>query len=406
MAMVDCRHFNGYKPCGRNAVCDDSCPALERAGARVLLVHLGALGAVVRSTALLAPLRRKFPRAHLTWVTDAPADRLLKGHPGIDRVLTTSDADLLSLSALEFDVALVVDKSLKAAGVLARTRADLHFGFRVDARTGAILPATAAADELWRLGLDDHAKFFVNRKPEIRLATEALELGPWRGDDYHLPLSAAEERLRDERKRQWSRSGALPVIGLNTGCSNVIAAKKLTVEAHRDLIRRFEGVGRVVLLGGPEDTVRNERISFGMDVVSSPTERGLRDGYVSVAACDVVVTGDSLGMHLAIAAGVWTVAWFGPTCAHEIELYGRGEAVLSKAPCAPCWKRVCDKTPMCYDQVDLSEIVAAAKRGLVRDRGTEKSTEKSQPCQSAMTESATDAPCSSSSRPPSSAISS
>lgn len=367
MAVSECRHFSGYKPCGRNAVCDESCPSLERPGARVLLVHLGALGAVVRSTALLAPLRRKFPKAHLTWVTDAPADRLLRAHPGIDRVFTTSDADLLSLSALEFDVAFVVDKSLKAAGVLARTKADLHFGFRVDPRTGAILPATVAAEELWNLGLDDHGKFFVNRKPEIQLVTEALELGPWRGDDYNLPLSAAEEILRDERRSKWSDGGRRFVVGLNTGCSDVIAAKKLTVDAHRELVRKLNRKDvRVVLLGGPEDTVRNQRIAFGLDAVESPTESGLRDGLVSVAACDAVVTGDSLGMHLAIAAKVWTVAWFGPTCAHEIELYGRGEKILAKAPCAPCWKRVCGKSPMCYDLVDLNELAAAVDRGLAR----------------------------------------
>lgn len=364
--ILDCRHFNGYKPCGKSATCDDSCPHKDIVRTRLLIVHLGALGAVVRSTSLLKAMKRKFPASHLTWVTDAPAHKLLQGHPAIDRVLTTGEADLLSLGALEFDAAFVVDKSLKASGVLARTKADLVYGFRADARTGAVLPATPAAEELWNIGLSDHLKFNVNRKAETRLAHEALELGSYLHDDYWLPLTAREEAEKIRRRLEWSDGGRRRVIGVNTGCSDVIAAKKLSLAGHRDLIAALlkEKDVRIVLLGGPEDTRRNHEIAFGLDVISSATEAGLRDGLVSVAACDAVITGDSLGMHMAISQKVWTVAWFGPTCAHEIDLYGRGETVLSKAPCGPCWKRSCQQASMCYDQVDFNEILTAVRKGL------------------------------------------
>jgi heptosyltransferase II len=125
---------------------------------------------------------------------------------------------------------------------------------------------------------------------------------------------------------------------------------------------------RVVLLGGREDTVRNQRIAYGLDVVQTTTDRGLHDGIVSVAACDRVVSGDSLGMHLAIGLGIWTVAWFGPTCAHEIDLYDRGVLVQTQASCSPCWKRSCDRSPMCYDLVSVDDLIngleATEKRAL------------------------------------------
>lgn len=364
--MIECRHFRGDRPCSRATQCDEACSSLEVPGSRLLLIHLGALGAVVRSTSLLAPLRRRFPKAHLTWVTDAPAHHLLQTHPGIDRVLTTSEADLLQLSALEFDVALVADKSLKAAGVLRRTQADLIFGFVAEPRTGAIIPATEHAQELWQLGLNDHQKFFVNGKTETQLLTEALALGPWRRDEYHLPLTAPEKQMQGFRHGQWSRQGRQAVIGLSTGCAATIPAKKMSVENHRELLARLRSWSdvRVVLLGGPEDQQRNAAIAEGFDVVLSPMDRGLRDGLVSVAACDVIFTGDSLGMHMSISQAVWTVAWFGPTCAHEIDLYGRGEKIMTKAACGPCWKRTCHKDVMCYDLVDLDEVLAALRRGV------------------------------------------
>lgn len=300
----------------------------------------------------------------MTWVTDKPADQLLKNHPGIDRVLTTTQEDLLKISALEFDVALVIDKSLKALGVLKQTKAKEHFGFKVHATTGAILPATAAATELWNLGLNDHDKFFLNKKSEIQLATEALEL-KYERDEYDLPLTLNEEILRDERSLSWSLDPNTPIIGLNTGCSGVIPFKKWTVEYHREVIEALlkAGYKNIVLLGGPEDSERNQKIAHGLPVANSPTNLGLRDGLVSVAACDVVLSGDSLGMHMAISQKKFVIAWFGPTCAHEIDLYGRGEKLLAQVPCAPCWKRLCNKEQMCYDHVPIAQVMHAVRKG-------------------------------------------
>nr|WP_295904970.1 glycosyltransferase family 9 protein [uncultured Bdellovibrio sp.] len=329
----------------------------------VLIVHLGALGAVVRSTSLLKAIKRKYPRSMVTWVTDAPAHHLLKNHPAIDRVLTTAEADLLQLGALEFEVALVIDKSLKAVGVLKRTTVDQVFGFTASPRNGAIVPATPAAEELWELGLNNQKKFFENEKPETQLMIEALELGDYQRDDYWLPLTENETREATLRHYQWlSERNKELIIGLNTGCSPVIPYKKLTVDYHRMMIERILKdfpKAEVVLLGGPEDTDRNALIAQGLPVISSQTESGLRDGLISVAACDVVITGDSLGMHMAISQQKQVIAWFGPTCAHEIDLYDRGFKILTKSPCSPCWKRTCEKNIMCYDQVSLEEIVHA-----------------------------------------------
>jgi len=320
---------------------------------------------VVRSTALLKALHEKYPRAQVTWVTEAPADQILRGHPQIDRVFTLSPRDLLQLSALEFDVALVIDKSLIAAGLLEQVKVSKVYGFGVDAKTGGTRPLNRAAVELWELGLDNEKKFFKNQKSEIQLVHEALELKWFPDNEYDLPLALKEDGLRAERHQRWQVELDQPVIGLNTGCSDVIPSKKWTVETHRQVIRSLlaRGYRNLVLLGGPEDRERNLLIAQGLPVFPSPTDMGLRDGLVSVAACDLVITGDSLGMHMAISQKKYITAWFGPTCAQEIELYGRGDKVLTKAPCAPCWKRSCGEKKMCYDQVDLSQVMESVEKG-------------------------------------------
>lgn len=367
---IDCLHFNGYKPCDKAIHCS-KCNQYRPAGTSVLLIHLGAIGAVLRSTSLLSGINHKYPNSQITWVTDSACSSLLKNHPRLRRVLTLSSADLLQLEALSFDVIIVVDKSLTAIAIADKVerrqalqkKKTLRFGFCCEERTGAILPATKAACELWSLGLNNDDKFFKNNKSEVQLMYEAFELSLVSSNkasvtaEYDLPLTAEESLLLKTRRAAWQKVSQ-PIVGINTGCSGVIAHKKLSIQGHRQLISELLslGVKNIVLLGGPEDTQRNLEIAKDLPVIQSPTTLGLRDGLVSVGACDIVITGDSLGMHMAISQKKYVVAWFGPTCAQEIEFYGRGQAIHTLASCAPCWKRTCDKSVMCYDLVDFKKL--------------------------------------------------
>lgn len=366
MGEIHCRHFNGYKPCGKNEICSrERCGSYQGVGSRVLVIHLEALGAVLRSTALIPAIRERFPGSVITWVTKSPA---LLENLELERVLSLNTEDLLKLEALSFDVALVVDKSLTASGILRRVQVDEVRGFRTDSLSGAIVPANREASELWELGLNDHKKFFVNQKSEQRLTHEALNLGNYHRDEYQVRLHSSEAETALARRVKWSPSGA-PIIGINTGCSPTLKAKKLSIDGHRKLIAKIQRHPTlkdcpIVLLGGREDEERNLQIASNTDVILSPTGSGLRDGMASVAACDLIFSGDSLGMHMAIGLKKWVVAWFGPSCASEIDLYGRGHKIMTQAPCSPCWKRVCGQPVMCYDQVDFNATTTALAQGL------------------------------------------
>lgn len=321
----------------------------------------------MRSTALLAPIKRKYPLSHITWVTQKPAEQLLINNRLIDRVICLEAINILGLTALQFDVIFCIDKSFQATGLAANIQSKSLYGFHLDAQTATILPATKSANELWELGLSNQKKFFENQKSEARLICEALELGPYQRDCYILNLSDGEKQESKNRRKDWSQNSKL-VVGINTGCSPVIAYKKLSIAAHRQLINKISKNTdfQIVLLGGKEDQIRNREIGAGLGVIQSPTDQGLRDGIVSCEACDIIVSGDSLGMHIGIALKKWSVTWFGPTCAQEIELFDNGIKVLSDAPCGPCWKRDCDKPRMCYDLVDLNKIYSGILLGQQR----------------------------------------
>jgi hypothetical protein len=61
----------------------------------------------------------------------------------------------------------------------------------------------------------------------------------------------------------------------------------------------------------------------------------------------------------------YVVAWFGPSCAQEIDLYDRGEQIQSATmPCSPCWKRSCDKDHKCNESIAAEVFIGALERGL------------------------------------------
>jgi heptosyltransferase-2 len=71
-------------------------------------------------------------------------------------------------------------------------------------------------------------------------------------------------------------------------------------------------------------------------------------------------------MHLAIGLKKRVIALFGPTCAQEIELYGRGDKVVSSIPCVPCYRRNCEVSPNCMEAITAEEVMKRIKGLLPR----------------------------------------
>ncbi|MEO8398992.1 MAG: glycosyltransferase family 9 protein, partial [Ignavibacteriaceae bacterium] len=135
-----------------------------------------------------------------------------------------------------------------------------------------------------------------------------------------------------------------------------------TIEQHKYLIGKLLEIGKfkIILLGGPEDTQRNEEIysEFEEDIINTPTNLGVRKGACFESLTDVVITGDSFGMHLAIALKKYVIAWFGLSCWNEIDLYDRGVKLFNEDLfCSPCWKKVCPYNLECIQLIDLDKII-------------------------------------------------
>jgi heptosyltransferase-2 len=363
--VPDCRLFTGYKPCVPYKLCE-GCQDRIPLGTRILLVNLDALGTVLATTAQLPAIKRRFSNSHITWITRKNALPLLANNPFIDHLVEWNDEERMILLQQKFELVLNADKSRPAAAFTNAVHAETKRGFGLNAN-GAIVPLNAGAEYGFRLGVDDHFKFRLNQRTGNDILAEAWEVD-YQRDEYVLPLTENELAECERWRKELGLDEAAVVIGFNTGCSQIFALKKLEIETQAQAIRRIAAEmpeAKIILLGGREDTERNQRLvelTNGI-AIPTPTTLGLRAGVVLENLADLVVSGDSLGLHIAIALKKHLVGWFGLSCAAEVDLYDRGIKIIRDLPCAPCWKKVCDMPhgPICVTEFKPEWIVDAVR---------------------------------------------
>jgi len=329
-------------------------------GARILIIKLGALGDVVRTTCLLPTLKRLYPLSHITWVSRPNGVRILQAEPAIDQLVVFDAEGILALTQQKFDLVLSLDKDVSAAALCDSLQCPDKRGIGLS-DWGTIQPLNAECESYFELGLDDHLKFDVNTKSYPQLIHEAVGFEYTRRP-YRLHCDCATLAWARRMFEPWRAECAGPIIGLNTGAGNGFANKAPSVqrwiEVAASLVRSGFGVA---LLGNGGERAGHAVIAeqVGRGVYRTGNDNSEPQFVAIVSQCDVVVTGDTLAMHVALARNVPVVALFGPTCEQEIDLFGMGTKIVTPLDCAPCYKRVCDKSPNCMDSISAQQIIQA-----------------------------------------------
>jgi ADP-heptose:LPS heptosyltransferase len=355
---LDCRYFIGDRPCKFKRTCE-ACATYSPMGKRILIVKLAAIGDVLRTTPLLRGLKRKFAQSHITWVCAKEAIPLLKTNPFIDRILPFDFSALLPLEVETFDLALGLEKEPAGAALTSRVKAREKKGFSLTPE-GSVFPLNKGSEYAFFLGLADDLKFYQNQKtyPELIYEIAGIE---YEKDRYILDLAPEDIALAKAfaRKAGLREDGLL--IGLNTGAGDVFVNKAWTVEGFLAVIEKLkrETTADLILLGGPKEREQNQQIlaAAGGQIIDSGCDNTLGQFAARVNLCDLIVTGDTTALHIAIGLHKKVVAIFGPTCAQEIELYGQGAIIRTPLSCAPCYRRSCSRSPNCMQAISAAEVV-------------------------------------------------
>ena len=367
---LDCRHYRGDKPCRFARGCEE-CERYAPMGTRILIVKLDAVGDVARTTTLLPALRLKYDPCHITWLVHPTGEELLRDNPQIDVLMTYTPECLERLRVERFDLVLGLDKTPRAAAVVAQVQATEKLGFGLSPY-GTIYALNPEAEYDLHMGLDDELKFRRNTKTYQQILFESVRL-KWRGDFYCLQIDARDREAAAGMLAEWGINDEDRVIGLNLGGGKAFAHKMWSAPAAVAFLKALrKALPCKTLLFGAER--EHEKIGAirgaGLPAASTAmTPHSCRLFQALLAHCAVVVTGDSLGLHMALAERRPVVALFGPTCPQEIELYGLGEKLITPVDCAPCYRAVCDREVSCTDAITPQTAVEAVLRWVDLETG-------------------------------------
>lgn len=361
----DCRFFIGDRPCSFHKTSGVLCPCdqYQKIEERILIIKLDAIGDVLRTTALLPALAEAHPRSSITWITRREARPLLERNPYISEVIEYGEDALVQLHVRSFERVINLDAGKTSAALATAARASKKDGFVLDPK-GYVQPTNDAARAWLEMGVFDDLKRQGTRSYQDLMANIiGLSGKPHR---YVLQLTEAEQEQGRKHLVRLGVKSSRPIIGLNTGAGRRWELKQWREEGYLELIGRVaqKYSAQVVLLGGPEERERHCRLigRSSVPLIDAGCDNSLRHFAAVIGACHLVITGDTLAMHMALALNRRTIVLFGPTSAPEIELYGLGEKVVPQMDCLSCYKPTCDFTPNCMDLISTDMVEAAVGR--------------------------------------------
>jgi ADP-heptose:LPS heptosyltransferase len=350
----DCRHFRGEIPCRPNKLRDQVCPSCDSydpVQTRILIIKLGALGDVIRSTPLITRFREVYPGAHITWITHSPAilpkDRL-------DKIYSFDHRAVYSLLHQRFDVAVNLDKDLEACSLLADVQAETKFGFTL--KDHHIAAATPHAEHKLITGFFDNLSK-ANTKNYLEEIFEICGLD-FRGETYIL---GANPVLADRWKTLRAQAGGKKIIGLNTGCGKRWLTRLWPEAYWLQLIRELQQEGYFpLLLGGPDEDARNKQYAAETGALY-PGTFSLEEFIALSSHCDVVLTAVSMMMHIAIGLKIPLVLFNNIFNRHEFELYGRGVIVEPESGCDCYFGNTCSRERHCMKDLPVATVLSAIR---------------------------------------------
>ncbi len=323
-------------PALHDRVLATDCRPSEPAGPRprrVLVIQTAFLGDCLLTLPLLAELRRLFPEGRTSVLTQEKTKEVFAGLPGVSEVLVDrkrgEDGGIIGtwrlarrLRAGGFDAALIPHRSLRSALLATWAGIPDRIGFASSA--GAFL-LTRRVPFTWTLhDLERNLALLLAFSPEYQPGRVPAPPSPAPDPGVVRLLSEAGVGSGDR------------LVGVHPG--STWPTKRWLTERYEELCRRLGGEGfKVVLVGGANDRLLCAELATRCGAVDL-SGRSLGDLRGLMSRLSLFVTNDSGPMHVAAAAGVPTLAIFGPTT-RELGFfpYGPGHRVLEHdLSCRPC----------------------------------------------------------------------
>ncbi len=341
--------------------------------ARILVVKLWGLGALVWASPALRALRRRFPDAEITLLTRKGLETLYDATGLYDRSISWEAGTLGELPQAVrlfrdrvrepgFDVAVNFDGVSELAALLTHVSgAATTAGFvpQRGRRRGYTVPVV--------LDLGSHAgeTFLDLAKAVGARPTEVTPVPP--------RLRRGEREQARATLRQWGGSPHTLLVGINMNASEFAMHRAWPGEKYVLLAQAIEEMGeyKTVFFGSPAEERFVSRHVKHMDSppINLSGRTSVRQLAALLAELHLFITNDAGPLHLAAALGVPTVSIFGP---ESPERFGppatEQHAVIWRKPaCGPCLSflqgrvRRCTHGEVCVREITLDQVRAAVQ---------------------------------------------
>lgn len=330
-------------------------------GKRVIIFKFGAGGDVLRTTAILPGLKNKYPDSKVYWVTTESSKPVLENNYFIDKIYLESELSK-DFKKNKYDIIINLDEDRRAcqlAGELNSERVGLYL------KDGEITCSDKAKYWMSMSLLGGPDKDCLKRTNTFTYQKIMYDILGIPHDLKYRPilnLTPKEKEFGiDFLRKNKIDFGLEVIVGLNTNAGMRWPLKEMPIAKTVNVIDRLIKAGfRVLLFGGHKEIKRNETILKLADkrLVNTGCGNTIREFASLINICNVLISADTLAMHIGIALGKYTIAFFGPTPYLEIEFYANGKAIFPNLDCIGCMKKVvCEKKPNCMDLLDEMAIV-------------------------------------------------
>ena len=330
---------------------------------KVLVIKLGAIGDVIRTTSILPGLKAKYD-CNIDWVTKKESLDILKNNKEINKIFLMEE--IKKILKFKYDLVISLDDEDSAC--------ELAFHIHPKKIIGAYMKDNVKTytkdSELWfDMGLISRfgkkkadALKAKNKKTYQEIMYRILGLN-YRKQEPILFLNEKELDFGRKFAEKNKIKKTDIVIGINTGAGGRWQDKKLSEEQTAELIDKLNDTlknSKIILFGGPEEIERNDKIKklTKTTLIDAGCRNSLMEFASLVNLCKILVTSDSLALHIGTALKKKIVAFFYVTSSTEIEIYNRGIKIIGKGKDYCSYKQKCDYPP----KWDIEEIASAVKK--------------------------------------------
>ena len=360
----DCQYFPLDRPCiyqkNENAVCS-SCKKYKPVKqmpenlTKILIIKLGAMGDVLRTTFILEGLKEKYKNVSIDWLVEGKNKDTLTGNKFINNIIVNDSKVFSFLTSNKYNIVINLDLAPESLSFATLAMADKKIGYWLNSERQIQTSNEYAKQWLLTSAYDTLKK--ENKNTYQYWMAKIVELPK---DNYEIIVPISQEAKQKAEKLNIPKSNK-KIIGINPGSSKRWKMKKWNLDKFVELTKILSAKGyTVLLLGGTEDeleinTILKENIA---NVYSTGLNNSVQEFFAIIDLCDIVICGDTMAMHAALGLKKNVVAIFGPTSFNEIEMYSRGTKVIPKT-CSCCYRQECSKQITCMDEISIDEVLTA-----------------------------------------------